>query len=89
LCVQHAPDDAALRSRHNTCVRPFRPCWLKRTAFSGQSAQKSSEGIGAVVRKGDNALRERLNKALDALRKNGKMQEIAKPYLSDDFLALD
>jgi len=47
------------------------------------------EGIGAVVRKGDNALRERLNKALDELRKNGQMQQIAKPYLSDDFLALD
>jgi len=47
------------------------------------------EGIGAVVRKGDDALREQLNQALDALRKNGKMQEIAKPYLDDDFLALD
>jgi len=45
------------------------------------------EGIGAVVRKGDNALRERLNQAFAALRENGQMQVIAKPYISDDFLA--
>jgi len=47
------------------------------------------EGIGAVVRKGDNTLRERLNIALDALRKDGRMQKIAAPYISDDFLVLE
>ena len=45
LRVKDAPRDAAFVSKHTTCVRPFLPCRFKRHIFSGQSAQKASEGV--------------------------------------------
>jgi len=47
------------------------------------------EGIGAAVRKGEDALRERLNQALAELRKDGRMQTLSAPYFKPDILALD
>jgi len=47
------------------------------------------EGIGAAVRKGEDALRERLNEALSVLRKDGRMQRLSAPYFKADILALD
>ena len=45
LRVKDAPRDAAFVSKHATCVRPFLPCWDERHIFSGQPAQKTSEGV--------------------------------------------
>jgi len=47
------------------------------------------EGIGAAVRKGEDALRERLNQALAELRKDGRLQTLSAPYFKPDILALD
>ena len=42
------------------------------------------EGIGVAVRKGDTALVEKFNAAIDAIRANGKYQQIAKKYFDFD-----
>lgn len=42
------------------------------------------EGIGAGVRKGDTELKERLNKAIAAVRASGKYDEITKKYFDFD-----
>jgi polar amino acid transport system substrate-binding protein len=42
------------------------------------------EGIGAAVRKGDDALREQMNSAISEIRKNGVYNEIAKRYFDFD-----
>lgn len=41
-------------------------------------------GVGAGVRKGDDAARERISAAIQAIRDNGKYQEISKKYFSFD-----
>jgi polar amino acid transport system substrate-binding protein len=38
------------------------------------------DGVGGGLRKDDNALRERLNEALKAVRASGKYDEITKKY---------
>jgi hypothetical protein len=48
LGVEDAPRDCARGSKHTTCVRPFSPCREKRHIFTGQLAQKASEGVGSV-----------------------------------------
>ena len=47
------------------------------------------DGIGIAVRKGDDANRERINKAIDAIRANGKYQEIEKKYFNFDIYGPD
>lgn len=42
------------------------------------------EGIGIGVRKGDDALKEKLNKAIAAIRENGVYQKINEKYFSFD-----
>lgn len=42
------------------------------------------EGVGGAVRKGDEALRQRLNTAIAALRQNGDYDRMAKKYFSFD-----
>ena len=42
------------------------------------------EGVGIAVRKGDNELREKLNKAIDAIRANGVYQKINAKYFNFD-----
>ncbi len=42
------------------------------------------EGVGIAVRKGDNALRQKLNKAIDAIRANGVYQKINAKYFNFD-----
>jgi polar amino acid transport system substrate-binding protein len=44
----------------------------------------NGEGAGIAVRKGDDALREKLNAAIDAIRKNGKYKEINEKYFPFD-----
>ncbi|WP_349434627.1 ABC transporter substrate-binding protein [Pararhizobium sp. A13] len=44
----------------------------------------NGEGAGIAVRKGDDALREKFNAAIDAIRKNGKYQEINDKYFPFD-----
>ncbi|TIR55010.1 MAG: transporter substrate-binding domain-containing protein, partial [Mesorhizobium sp.] len=41
-------------------------------------------GIGGGLRKGDQALREKLNAAITAVRANGKYAEISKKYFDFD-----
>ncbi|CAA7620523.1 conserved hypothetical protein [Magnetospirillum sp. SS-4] len=47
LGVEHPPRDCPRGSKHSTSVRPFAPWRDDRTIFSGQSAQKASEGVVA------------------------------------------
>jgi len=47
------------------------------------------EGIGAAVRKGEDALREKLNQALAELRADGRMHKLSEPYFKADILAQD
>lgn len=42
------------------------------------------EGVGIAVRQDDNALREKLNKALDEIRKDGTYKQINDKYFSID-----
>ncbi|MFO1350292.1 MAG: ABC transporter substrate-binding protein [Gammaproteobacteria bacterium] len=42
------------------------------------------EGAGIAIRKGDNALRDALNKAIDDIRANGKYKEIQDKYFDFD-----
>jgi polar amino acid transport system substrate-binding protein len=42
------------------------------------------EGAGIAVRKGETELRDKLNAAIDAIRKSGKYDEIAKKYFDFD-----
>jgi len=42
------------------------------------------EGVGGGVRKDDQALRAKLSAAIDAIKKNGKWEEITKPYTDLD-----
>ncbi|MNT75116.1 Lysine-arginine-ornithine-binding periplasmic protein precursor [compost metagenome] len=42
------------------------------------------EGAGIAVRKGDDALREKFNNAIKALRENGKYQQIQAKYFDFD-----
>ncbi|MDT4869157.1 Lysine/arginine/ornithine-binding periplasmic protein [compost metagenome] len=42
------------------------------------------EGAGIAVRKGDDALREKFNGAIKALRENGKYQAIQAKYFDFD-----
>lgn len=42
------------------------------------------EGVGIAVRKGDNALRQKLNKAIDVIRANGVYQKINAKYFNFD-----
>jgi arginine/ornithine transport system substrate-binding protein len=42
------------------------------------------EGVGIAVRKGDNELRQKLNKAIDAIRANGVYQKINAKYFDFD-----
>lgn len=42
------------------------------------------EGVGIAIRKGDNALRQKLNKAIDAIRANGVYQKINAKYFNFD-----
>ncbi len=44
----------------------------------------NGEGAGIAVRKGDDALREKFNAAIDAIRKNGKYKEINDKYFPFD-----
>jgi polar amino acid transport system substrate-binding protein len=44
----------------------------------------NGEGVGIAVRKGDDALREKFNAAIDAIRKNGKYKEINDKYFPFD-----
>ncbi len=44
----------------------------------------NGEGAGIAVRKGDDALREKFNAAIDAIRKNGKYKEINEKYFPFD-----
>ncbi|MGN7754754.1 ABC transporter substrate-binding protein [Sinorhizobium sp. 22678] len=44
----------------------------------------NGEGAGIALRKGDNALREKFNKAIDAIRANGKYKEINEKYFPFD-----
>ena len=44
----------------------------------------NGEGAGIAVRKGDDALREKFNAAIDAIRKNGKYKEIHDKYFPFD-----
>lgn len=47
------------------------------------------EGVGAGVRKGNDALRERLNVALQALRDNGTYEKIRAKYFKTDISSLE
>ena len=47
------------------------------------------DGVGIAVRKGDDANRERINKAIDAIRANGKYKEIEKKYFDFDIYGPD
>ena len=42
------------------------------------------EGVGVALRKSDDDLREKFNKAIDAIRSNGKYDEIAHKYFDFD-----
>jgi arginine/ornithine transport system substrate-binding protein len=42
------------------------------------------EGVGIAIRKGDDALRQKLNKAIDAIRANGVYQKINAKYFNFD-----
>jgi lysine-arginine-ornithine-binding protein len=42
------------------------------------------EGVGIAVRKGDNELRQKLNKAIDVIRTNGDYQKINAKYFDFD-----
>jgi lysine-arginine-ornithine-binding protein len=42
------------------------------------------DGVGIAVRKGDNELRQKLNKAIDAIRANGVYQKINAKYFDFD-----
>ncbi|SIQ14160.1 amino acid ABC transporter substrate-binding protein, PAAT family [Rhizobium sp. RU20A] len=44
----------------------------------------NGEGAGIALRKGDDALREKLNAAIDAIRANGKYKEINAKYFDFD-----
>ena len=44
----------------------------------------NGEGAGIAVRKGDDALREKLNKAIDAIRANGEYKKINDKYFAFD-----
>ncbi|MEK1928396.1 MAG: ABC transporter substrate-binding protein [Pararhizobium sp.] len=44
----------------------------------------NGEGAGIAVRKGDDALREKFNAAIDAIRKSGKYKEINDKYFPFD-----
>jgi polar amino acid transport system substrate-binding protein len=44
----------------------------------------NGEGAGIAVRKGDDALREKFNAAIDAIRKSGKYKEINDKYFGFD-----
>lgn len=44
----------------------------------------NGEGAGIAVRKGDDALREKFNKAIEAIRANGKYKEINEKYFPFD-----
>jgi polar amino acid transport system substrate-binding protein len=44
----------------------------------------NGEGVGIAVRKGDDALREKFNAAIDAIRKNGRYKEINDKYFPFD-----
>ena len=44
----------------------------------------NGEGAGIAVRKGDDALREKFNAAIDAIRTNGKYKEINDKYFPFD-----
>ena len=44
----------------------------------------NGEGAGIAVRKGDDELREAFNKAIDAIRANGKYKEIQDKYFAFD-----
>jgi polar amino acid transport system substrate-binding protein len=41
-------------------------------------------GVGAGIRKGDNALKSKINAAIAAIRTNGKYEEISKKYFDFD-----
>jgi len=49
LGSEHAPGDAASGARHVTRVRPFAPWRFERTAFAGQCAQETAEGVAPVA----------------------------------------
>lgn len=42
------------------------------------------EGVGIAIRKGDNELRQKLNKAIDGIRANGEYQKINAKYFDFD-----
>jgi len=44
----------------------------------------NGEGAGIAIRKGDDALREKFNAAIDAIRKSGKYKEINDKYFAFD-----
>ena len=44
----------------------------------------NGDGAGIAVRKGDDALREKFNKAIEAIRANGKYKEINEKYFPFD-----
>jgi polar amino acid transport system substrate-binding protein len=44
----------------------------------------NGEGAGIAIRKGDDALREKLNKAIEAIRANGKYKQINEKYFPFD-----
>jgi len=46
------------------------------------------DGVGAGVRKGNDALRERLNVALKSLRDDGSYEKIRQRYFKTDISAL-
>lgn len=61
-------------------------------AFVGPSftdAKYFGDGIGIAVRKGDDANRERINKAIDAIRANGKYKQIQDKYFNFDIYGPD
>jgi arginine/ornithine transport system substrate-binding protein len=59
----------------------------KRFEFVGPSYVDKKwfgDGVGIAVRKGDNDLRQKLNKAIDAIRANGVYQKINAKYFDFD-----
>jgi arginine/ornithine transport system substrate-binding protein len=42
------------------------------------------DGVGIALRKGDNDLRQKLNKAIDTIRANGVYQKINAKYFDFD-----
>lgn len=57
-------------------------CDLK--GYVAEDLEILGPGIGAGLRKGDTATRDRINAAIKAIRDNGKYQEITKKYFTFD-----